>query len=98
LLENNIKGLVIDLRLNGGGSISPMILGVEQLLGDRIVTASQTGTTSINVSIKNNALYLWNPINEVAEIGVATACAKDRNGTVYRNAIQPDIYKNAIIK
>lgn len=32
LLEKNIKGLIIDLRLNGGGAMYPMILGVQQLL------------------------------------------------------------------
>ena len=32
LLQNNTKGLIIDLRLNGGGAMYPMILGVHQLL------------------------------------------------------------------
>ena len=32
LLRRNVKGLVIDLRLNGGGAMYPMILGVQQLL------------------------------------------------------------------
>ena len=32
LLEKNIKGLIIDLRLNAGGAMFPMILGVQQLL------------------------------------------------------------------
>ncbi|GAB3786581.1 hypothetical protein GCM10028818_50040 [Spirosoma horti] len=32
LLQRNVKGLVIDLRLNGGGAMYPMILGVQQLL------------------------------------------------------------------
>lgn len=32
LLQNNIKGLIIDLRLNGGGAMFPMILGVSALL------------------------------------------------------------------
>lgn len=32
LLKKDIKGLVIDLRLNGGGAMYPMILGVQQLL------------------------------------------------------------------
>ena len=32
LLDQEIKGLVIDLRLNGGGAMYPMILGVQQLL------------------------------------------------------------------
>lgn len=32
LLDKGIKGLVIDLRLNGGGAMYPMVLGVQQLL------------------------------------------------------------------
>jgi len=32
LLSKNIKGLIIDLRLDGGGAMHPMILGVEQLI------------------------------------------------------------------
>src|SRR5436190_7242611 len=34
LLEKNIKGLVLDLRLNGGGDMHLMILGMQQLLGE----------------------------------------------------------------
>ncbi|RZM17593.1 MAG: hypothetical protein EOO88_42945, partial [Pedobacter sp.] len=32
LLAKNIKGLILDLRLDGGGAMHPMILGLEQLL------------------------------------------------------------------
>lgn len=32
LLQSDMKGLIIDLRLNGGGAMYPMILGVQQLL------------------------------------------------------------------
>jgi C-terminal processing protease CtpA/Prc len=32
LLDKNIKGIILDLRLNGGGAMHPMILGLEQLL------------------------------------------------------------------
>ncbi len=33
LLAKNVKGVILDLRLDGGGAMHPMILGVEQLLG-----------------------------------------------------------------
>ena len=32
LLNRNVKGIILDLRLDGGGAMHPMILGVEQLL------------------------------------------------------------------
>lgn len=32
LLDKNIKGIILDLRLDGGGAMHPMILGVEHLL------------------------------------------------------------------
>jgi len=32
LLERKAKGIILDLRLDGGGTMYPMILGVEQLL------------------------------------------------------------------
>jgi len=32
LLDKKIKGIILDMRLNGGGAMFPMILGVEQLL------------------------------------------------------------------
>lgn len=34
LLMQNPKGLILDLRLNGGGAMFPMILGLQQLLGE----------------------------------------------------------------
>jgi C-terminal processing protease CtpA/Prc len=34
LLKKDVKGMVIDLRLNGGGAMFPMMLGMEQLLGE----------------------------------------------------------------
>lgn len=34
LLEKGVKGLIIDLRLNGGGAMYPMMLGLEQVLGN----------------------------------------------------------------
>ena len=32
LLDKQVKGIILDLRLDGGGSMYPMILGLEQLL------------------------------------------------------------------
>jgi carboxyl-terminal processing protease len=34
LLNKNVKGIVLDLRLNGGGAMFPMMLGLQQLLGE----------------------------------------------------------------
>jgi C-terminal processing protease CtpA/Prc len=49
LLEQNIKGLVIDLRLNGGGAMYPMILGLEPLL-----TPGKLGTF---IGLENSGWY-----------------------------------------
>lgn len=42
LLKRKIKGIILDLRLNGGGAMHPMILGVEQLLTQGHVGSFQT--------------------------------------------------------
>ncbi len=40
--SGNMQGLILDLRLNGGGNIYPMLSGLRSLLGDGIV-AYETG-------------------------------------------------------
>jgi C-terminal processing protease CtpA/Prc len=50
LLEKNVKGIVLDLRLNGGGAMYPMMLGLEQLLG--------TGKIGAFVSNKNESWFI----------------------------------------
>ena len=42
LLGQNPKGIILDLRLNGGGAMHPMILGLKNLLGDGKVGAFHT--------------------------------------------------------
>jgi carboxyl-terminal processing protease len=34
LLNKNAKGIIVDLRLNGGGNMYPMMLGLQQLQGE----------------------------------------------------------------
>jgi len=57
ILTANIKGIIIDLRINGGGAMHPMILGVEQLLGNGKVGSFQTKRNE-NWVIKDNRLYI----------------------------------------
>jgi carboxyl-terminal processing protease len=57
LLQKNIKGIVIDLRLNGGGDMHPMILGVEQLLPEGRVGSFHSKTKE-NWILKNNSIYI----------------------------------------
>lgn len=57
ILTTNIKGIIIDLRINGGGAMHPMILGVEQLLGNGKVGSFQTKRKEDWV-IKDNRLYI----------------------------------------
>lgn len=42
LLKKNIQGIILDLRLDGGGAMHPMILGVKQLLTQGLVGSFQT--------------------------------------------------------
>jgi carboxyl-terminal processing protease len=57
LLQKNVKGIVLDLRLNGGGAMFPMILGLEQLLGQRKVGAFH-GKKTENWTLKNDKFYV----------------------------------------
>ncbi|GAA4345357.1 S41 family peptidase [Flaviaesturariibacter amylovorans] len=57
LLNRKIKGLVIDLRLNGGGSMTPMILGVQQLLGEGTVAGFTTNQGRVIVHLTKNGIY-----------------------------------------
>lgn len=57
LLEKNCKGLIIDLRLNGGGAMHPMILGVEQLLEPGNI-GSFRGRKKEDWIIKNNGFFV----------------------------------------
>jgi len=57
LLVKNIKGIILDLRLNGGGAMHPMILGVKQLLAQGHVGSFQTKKKE-DWFIKNNSFFV----------------------------------------
>ena len=57
LLDQNVKGIVLDLRLNGGGAMYPMMLGLEQLLNDGKLGSFEAKGHQ-NWVIKNNSFYL----------------------------------------
>lgn len=57
LLSQNVKGIVLDLRLNGGGAMFPMLLGLEQLLGDGEI-GSFTSGGAVRWLLKDNSFYL----------------------------------------
>ena len=57
LLSRNVKGIVLDLRLNGGGAMYPMMLGLKQILGDGQI-GSFTSSGSERWLLKNNCFYL----------------------------------------
>jgi carboxyl-terminal processing protease len=50
LLSTNPKGLIFDLRLNGGGHVFSMIMGISNIL--------QYGMVSPNGEVKNDGFYL----------------------------------------
>ena len=59
LLDKNVVGIILDLRLNGGGAMYPMMLGLEQLLHD-----GKIGSFTENAGnwiIKNNSFTLTPP-------------------------------------
>jgi len=57
LLNRHVKGIVLDLRLNGGGAMYPMMLGLQQLLGEGDI-GSFTGNEAQHWIIKSNGFYL----------------------------------------
>jgi carboxyl-terminal processing protease len=57
LLDQNVTGIVLDLRLNGGGAMYPMMLGLEQLLHDGKIGSFEAKGHG-NWIIKNNDFYL----------------------------------------
>lgn len=56
LLEKNVAGIILDLRLNGGGAMYPMMLGLEQLLSEGNIGSFTNGGE--NWILKNNSFYL----------------------------------------
>jgi carboxyl-terminal processing protease len=57
LLVKNIKGIILDLRLDGGGAMHPMILGVEQLLKQGNVGSFRTKKEE-DWYIKDNCFFV----------------------------------------
>lgn len=57
LLEKNIKGIILDLRIDGGGAMHPMILGVEQLLSPGNVGSFRTKKKE-DWFIRDNGFYV----------------------------------------
>ena len=57
LLNRNIKGIILDARLDGGGAMFPMILGVKQLLSQGLVGSFRT-TKKDDWFIKNNGFFI----------------------------------------
>lgn len=57
LSKNNVQGLVLDLRLNGGGAMHPMILGLRQLLTDGKLGEFHTDITESWI-LKGNRFFV----------------------------------------
>jgi len=158
LLNKNIKGIILDLRLDGGGAMHPMILGVKQLLGEGLIGSFRTkkkedwfikdnsffiDTTLVteikpkcNVNAQNipvvilvspitgsaaeffiiafkgrkKTILLGSktagyetvntgiPINDTAFMNLAIGYGADRNGNIYKHAIEPDISLTSVDK
>lgn len=152
LLNNSPKGLILDLRLNGGGAMHPMILGVKNLLPSGkvgefhikkkedwllknnsflidtavlativpkctkqarqlpivIITGAQTGSSGefliMTFKGRPNTILLGSTtagyvtvnngfqISDSAAMNLSIGYGADRNGTVYKEALRPDIF------
>jgi carboxyl-terminal processing protease len=57
LLDQNVTGIILDLRLNGGGAMYPMMLGLEQLLRNGKL-GSFEAISHDDWIIKDNGFYL----------------------------------------
>ena len=55
LLDKNVIGIILDLRLNSGGAMYPMMLGLEQLLHEGKIGSF---TDNVNWILKDNGFYL----------------------------------------
>ena len=56
LLDKNVIGIILDLRLNTGGAMFPMILGLEQLLHNGKIGSFTE--SNVNWILKDNCFYL----------------------------------------
>ncbi|MEO6906141.1 MAG: S41 family peptidase [Ginsengibacter sp.] len=151
LLNKNIKGIILDARLDGGGAMFPMILGVKHLLSDGYIGSFRTKKKE-DWYIKNNGFFIdttlltevkprcnvnaefmpvviligpgtgssgefflmafkgrkhtillgsktagWItvndgiPINDTAFINLSVGYGADKNGKIYKEALEPDI-------
>ncbi len=51
LVRKKLKGIIIDLRLNGGGNIYPMLAGISAILGDK--------TIAFETDADNQVVRMW---------------------------------------
>ena len=158
LLNKNIKGIILDARLDGGGAMFPMILGVKQLLSQGFLGSFRTKKKE-DWFIKNNGFFIdttlltevkpkcdvnaenipivilvgpgtgssgefflmafkgrkntilvgsktagWVtvntgiPINDTASMNLSIGYGADRNGNMYKEALEPDITITSVDK
>lgn len=158
LLNKNIKAIILDARLDGGGAMFPMIIGVEQLLSQGLLGSFRTKKKE-DWFIKGNGFYIdttlltevkpkcnvnarsipivilvgpgtgssgefflmafkgrkntilmgsqtagWVtvntgiPINDTAFMNLSIGYGADRNGKIYKEALEPDITITSVDK
>lgn len=74
---SHLKGIVIDLRLNQGGSIYPMFTGFNQLFDSKTIayTCSFDGKPQNKLSVKNGSYYSGD--RKIASVSNTCKAAKD---------------------
>jgi hypothetical protein len=73
LLKSNIRGLIVDLRLDGGGSMYPMILGLSALLDTGLVGSFVP--VHENWYLRKNSIYLDTDV----QVSLAKPCSEARS-------------------
>ena len=57
IYSDDIKGWILDLRLNGGGDMFPMISGIQQFLGEGVFASVIAQNKTTDWSIKDGGVY-----------------------------------------
>lgn len=85
MMDKRLKGCIVDLRLNGGGNMYPMLAGLYPLLGDATVLHTTYPDSSVQFSwiLRKGNLYAANATGDRTNIThIATTCKPEEKMAV----------------